>query len=417
MLSQIIDLVALAALLRALSNFCGLVTSLRARARFIAHSRPGVESQRKIFVIIAVFNEQAVIDETCAYFSEIIENEPGIHLLICGTVREHTEGENPTLNRARLALNNIARCRVIECPIADGYKAEQIQYAYLNSGAGPEDYLAFYDVDSRPEPAVFAEVNGTGGNACILQQHALFLQNLSHLGRKPLQMGQALYQSRWTLAHEIPRFSLYRHRLTPFVHLVGHGLFVKRWVLDEFRGIPTGTIVDDAHLGFFMAAQKYMVASLGSVDFSDNPEKFSETYRQLYGWSRGPLDVAAYLRSYRNTGQPLSPGRAAAMCITAYGYWAQWIVTSPAIILLLGAAILGRPLAIAWLIAYLADFALAYAGLGRLYPVRGLPPAAKAVGAMVLFALICSLPAFGSFFDKVLRRTRAKYKTTHWPSA
>ncbi len=400
------------ACLRQAFNLCGLLGSI---GRMWPRAQAAWYDPEDLVIIVPVFQETGIIEDTCNFFAQLIAPHVSCRLLICGTARERIDGVNPTLLLARRALQGMARCDVIEAPNSAADKAGQLEFAVRRSGSRPTTYLCLYDVDSRPERATLSEFEQLRRSAApsIIQQHSLFVGNLDAIRSRPLQLGQALYQSRWTLAHEIPRYALYRAGITPYAHLVGHGLFLRKSVIDDFRGMPTGAIVDDAHLGFFATAQKLSIESMKSVDIADNPTTLSETFRQLYGWSRGPLDVREYVKNFRHTGNTLSQIKSAATCVVAYMYWLQWILTTPVMILLTSMLIMGNLTALIWACLYLVDFIICYFAMSRVFKIRGLPGLLSSLCAMYAFALVCSVPAFVAFFDKIRGVRGQKYKTTH----
>lgn len=413
-LSTIADLLATGALIRQVNTTLGLRSTFRQLGAVPPPPNPKHLPPPRLTIIIPVYREERIISETCAFYAEALRELPHIELVICGTARERDLDRNPTLDIAREALLGVRGARVIEYPQSNGFKVDQLNFALdVTQGVGASEYVAVFDVDSRPEPGTFEEFTTAAlSRPDVVQQHALFVKNLPSLEGKPLQIGQAFYQSRWTIAHEVPRFRLYSAGLSPFVHLIGHGMFVRRELLKEYGGFPTGTTTDDAHIGFFVTADRRRIVSIRAFDISDNPTNWAETSAQLYGWSRGPFDAAVYARSYLAVrGASASRTRAYISALVCFWFWLQWALTSFVLIALILSALSGGLIAACVLALYATEMHIAVRFV-QMRTARHLNPTLL-TGQALLFALISSVPALSAFWDVLTRRHRSKYKSTH----
>jgi hypothetical protein len=411
------DAVAATAVFRELS-----LVLIRTRAAYTLRQIPGVRESpepTRIFIVIPVFREVDLIAECCRYFEDLAKRCGNAQVLICGTARERLNGVNATLDLAASSIYDAQLIKVVECPLECGSKAEQINYALTTvEDLKGDDFIGIYDVDSRPSGNTLAFISSrVTSDVDIVQQHAVFTGNIFRINGNILLLGQALYQSRWTLVHEIGRFWLYNKNIIPAVHLVGHGLFIRARVLIIYNGIPTETDIEDAHLGFYASVDNLTIRSLPMFDISDSPENLRESFSQIYGWSKGPREAPLYARYYLQKAGARKIDRIRLWCVevSTLFVWARWSATSVVCVWLLILLASGNLLAWLWLLVYGIHNALIIKRLGELAGRRVSSPLIATV-AIIAWISLASAPVILSFIDATLGVRRRKYKTSHRPA-
>jgi len=132
------------------------------------------------------------------------------------------------------------------------------------------DYLLIYNADSAVDAfSIHAMVKGIQAGSPVIQQSSLFLKNINDIlkNRAFLAAGDAIFQSRWTLVREMPRYLIGsgRLRFVPtllsknwYAHCVGHGLLIQAAVLDRVGGFPTPSVgLEDSALGFNLRSRGF----------------------------------------------------------------------------------------------------------------------------------------------------------------
>ncbi|KKS92397.1 MAG: hypothetical protein UV68_C0046G0011 [Candidatus Collierbacteria bacterium GW2011_GWC2_43_12] len=109
-------------------------------------------------------------------------------------------------------------------------------------------------------------------------------------------------QSRWTFAHEIAR--LLRQSISSskffskyaYAHVVGHGLIIRKNVLGEVDGFPTGTMTEDLFLGYLLRSKGYEIFPIPHLELADSPKTLRGLWDQKYVWFWGPMKNISYLK-------------------------------------------------------------------------------------------------------------------------
>jgi hypothetical protein len=415
MFSMIFDLLIGLLIVRTALNNVATFTSI---VQIIRHKgKPTtIHKDHSLAVILPVLNETEMIAETIGCIDQIIKEFPNTKVYIVGTARERdAQGLNPTLERANAMHLPSARFETTECTITDGFKAHQLNHAISGICTPPTStWVLVEDIDSRLSiQGLWQIAQSINEDAPVIQQHAVFLTNVAEAGI--LQKSQALYQSRWTLTHEMTRVRL--RRLTGWwsSHLVGHGLCINLALLRRFGGFPEDTPIEDAHLGYYLCTSNVPFRSLDVLERADCPTSFRDSWQQQYGWSFGPMNYPKYLEAYRRkypTEWARQWPKAVIALLIGVGGYLRWLFSS-VIILTILILVVGHPLTVGvWLCLYLISFSQAAWLFWREGYIRGrLALAAPAL--MFLHILWASLPPIAALVDTMLARKVAKYKTTH----
>jgi len=144
-----------------------------------------------------------------------------------------------------------------------------------------------------------AMVKGIQAGSPVIQQSSLFLKNINDIlkNRAFLAAGDAIFQSRWTLVREMPRYLIGsgRLRFVPtllsknwYAHCVGHGLLIQAAVLDRVGGFPTPSVgLEDSALGFNLRSRGIQVTPISILENGDAAESLTSLIRQKASWVSG----------------------------------------------------------------------------------------------------------------------------------
>lgn len=368
---------------------------------------------KTIYIILKVYREEAHIADAVRYLDHLVNRYLGVHAIIVGTAREkNAEGRNGTLRIAGELVKN-TRIAILEAPetIPPGI-AGQLNYA-LSSLTNPEAvWVLSIDVDGRMDEEGLEEIiYHVNNNAPVILQSSLFLKNFSELD--VFQMGHALLQSRWTIAHEMLRVRLYRYLGLVLAHVVGHGTCINLEIIRRYGGYPTETPVEDIQLGFNLVCDGVDIISCNSLERSETPRSVWAGLKQEWAWSFGamyyPLYYWHYERARRATGHAHSL-RAAVMGVQGVVLYCNWLVVSWVICLALWSGLHGSGLAGAFVGLYYAEYALAALGFWRLGRLSRIGVAAALV-AVPTAILRRSISANVALLGRLVGIGRGLYKT------
>ena len=250
--------------------------------------------------------------------------------------KKHTR----TYIKELIECSGVSNVRIIDYPHAEGVMAHQLNYAVetlAKEGYSKDTFLLIYNADSHVSQDLLSTIEKTieefpGAN--VIQQSALFFENFS--AYPPTMRGAflaavALLQSRWTLAHEIPRIMTQsRSKLGAFLegaHVVGHGLIIRLHTLARVGNFPTTTINEDLPLGYLLRLNGEVIHPLPLFESAESPTTIRAMFNQYETWGYGTLLYPTYLLlAYSLKGMPL--GRALLWAIRYSFRAVSWMFSS-----------------------------------------------------------------------------------------
>jgi hypothetical protein len=259
-------------------------------------------------------------------------------------------------------------------PGTNGNMNQQLDYAlkHLSSYLNPQEfekippYLVVYNADSRPHVDTLGLMMRICNNYYhehdsypkVLQQPAIYLENISHLGLGSrlaglLLQATALLQSRWVLSHEIPRLQRQSrsallfdagklnlfHKLTgaDSALCVGHGLFLRYDVardleLFSLQNIADSTIADDLLWSFLLCINHIPMLPIPLLESAESPTTVKSLILQKGGWFLG---YTQYFRCRMAALESNKFNRTDVELVTLHGLFRAitWLLLSPAIFL------------------------------------------------------------------------------------
>lgn len=230
-----------------------------------------------------------------------------------------------------------------------GRKAAQVNAAVAELATdSAEEYIAVYDVDSRPSPELLRRTAEFLARRCgedgdllrVVQQSARFatLGAAGSWWERSLCRGAARVQTLWTVRREIPNLRRYarsvrRPRTSPVLRglaqTVGHGLLVRADVFREVGGLPTFTVLDDVAFGYRLTVAGIPVDSLPFTTTVPAAEYLPEVLAQDERWFQSYLDYPKCAIHWHRQGQG-SPLNHAVALATGARRGMAWLLVSPA---------------------------------------------------------------------------------------
>lgn len=365
--------------------------SIIASQRLIEKGVPEKKKEGKfprIVIVLPVLREERIIEDTLEHFANLNYPQDRFSIVVVTTEKEKASNCKPnTIDIVWSLRRRYPMLKILHYPHPDGLKADQINYMADNfhrlfPGENSEEtFYAFYDADSRPERdtlMIFSRILLEHKKVNVFQQSASYLNNYAALSTKGFFEGnllkaQALKQTRFILAHEIPRIQrvfkatsgrskglLDRATYAP---TIGHGLFVRVSFLDEVRFPPRHT-PEDMFWGFLVTSLGEPIVFIPSLDRSETPDSIRKLFHQLASWFKGPLLGFTYRRFLRESFPKAfkrNRTRVTLMSLFALADAASWLATSFLMWLCIIACVLWNwmvPLFIMLIIVHLAGIIL-----------------------------------------------------------
>ena len=285
------------------------------------HLQSGSAVRSKIFIIVPLLREQARLSPLLDRFSELVKRYSFLQLVLVTSERELVEKKFQDASMTTQELITASevfrslpagRKHHFHFPFNNHLISEQLNFALSKlleaKLATNSDYILLYNADSLID---FSTINEMAElvkrGVLIAQQSSLFLKNIEGLllKREYVAAGDAIFQSRWTLEREIPRYLIGSGMVSfiPsvvsknwFAHCVGHGLLIQISVLDRIGGFPMPVVgLEDSATGFKLRALGLKITPIPVLENGDAAETVGSLVRQKSNWVRGPIGSVEYL--------------------------------------------------------------------------------------------------------------------------
>lgn len=275
-----------------------------------------ITKEIRLFILIPCLNEQKNIVGTLAYFQKICKPFKNVFLYSVTTeVEKQFLNKNYTWDiiQSEIQNNNYDNIHNIHYPYNTGFMSHQLNYAinYLKENCliTESDYIVIYNADSRPHPYTFNWVlnNIRKYGFEIYQQLSTVFQNFDDFGnsfRGLLLKTFAILQTRFSLAHELPRL---RRTVSSnsFIkkysnaHCIGHGLFIPYKKLESLGSFSEYTMTEDIFLGFLIRATGNPIKPIPYLESIVSPTSIWKNLYQKYIWYWGPMYYPYYYQYYK----------------------------------------------------------------------------------------------------------------------
>jgi hypothetical protein len=369
----------------------------------------GGDRQPALHMVLPVLWEQAHVGAAIRWFAALARELPGSTVTVVTTAREEREREHlidaltrcprreitarrfPHLTPAELrqltpdavdpdgrltsdAVRSVLSARRLTCVVVadllrgldlaaapirhlhyrgEGRKAAQVNYAVAQLDPSRDhDYVAVYDVDSRPDLALMRRTlayiagchRADGHLPPVVQQSARFETTWAtdQTWQRHLCRGAARLQTLWTMRREIPSFRRYAaaaRRPTGFAAIdaarrglaqtVGHGLLIRVDIHRRIGGLPEYTVLDDLPFGYQLTTAGIPVHAAPVMLVAPAPERVDDLLATHRRWFRSYLDYPLCARAARRGGRGSRVDHAIALTVAGYRA-ATWLLATPA---------------------------------------------------------------------------------------
>lgn len=324
----------------------------------------GTMTDPRMWIVVPVYQEQAVVEESWRRFRALTEGRPWLRVVFCTTIRE---GHEPGSTHDILSHLCTPGCGVhlIRYPLSHGVMAHQVNHAvrWIREAEGGDFVFGLYNVDSVIESATLAHARVRFGEdmSAVLQQYAAYFPAPDGRGFGAGVLEHiALWQTRWSLHFELGRL-LVDHAflgppaargalarlLAPFHYVIGHGLWMSRATWEAVGGFPEDELNEDAALGLKLHVRGIRIEPIPALEEAEPPPRLRAYLRQQAVWFNGPFFAWRYAWKELTRAEDRERPPVSATQVLAAGFKLQlhavyWALGPPLLLLAL-------PATLAWL--------------------------------------------------------------------
>lgn len=388
-----------------------------------------------IVILIPLLREQATSPHLIRMLANHLEHFSELRVVFVTTEREQVEvsrGEKTTMEVIQLLLHEYPQCKNkifhLHFPRINKVIAEQLNYGLNFIKNRPEwpasnTYVMLLNADSIVASEAFAEViNLAKQGVPVIQQSSLFLSNVPMLLRAGaiIEAAHGVYQSCWTLAHEIPRYLAARcfhwWRMPQgsaliIAHCVGHGLTIKISALDSIGSFyENGFGGEDLAFGVALQMKGTPITPGKILENAQTPIRFCDLEKQLSAWFLATTGYVAFAK-YALQASPTRLWAARWQALLGLVDAMRWLVKGPLILWMFYEAIVNH--ALLWMTGVyllycygpLIVLIILWQKLPRnLFPKPPVSDIVKLIFVYPIIPIIRSLPAF---FGVIIRCSMA----------
>lgn len=243
--------------------------------------KKGNAINKKIYLIIPVMNEVKNIEKSICYFDKM---KSYVKVIYVTTSKEKNKATYYGIkkNIDKYKTTNIS---LINCPNKFGTMANQLNYA--SKSLKENDIIGIYNIDSFPPKETFGYVLENLTDDTVLQQVSYFDDERSGI----LKSCQN-WQNRWSLIYEMGKYL--SNMDLEFKYTIGHGLFLKKSILDKVGYWSENDINEDNEFGFRLLCNEIKIKPIPYLEKADFAKSLKIYIKQQSTWVNGPLYAFSY---------------------------------------------------------------------------------------------------------------------------
>lgn len=246
------------------------------------------KSGQRVTVIIPAMNEVNNVEKSVHFF----KNMKDLCNVIYVTTSKEKKGETYYKIREEIKKQGASNIIVVNSPNREGTMANQLNYAIKEIGT--EEIFAIYNIDSKPERKTFEYVLSNIKDNMVLQQVSYFDDPLVGIMKSAQN-----WQNRWSIVYEMGRYL--DDRKLEFKYCIGHGLFMKKKVIETVGYFSESEINEDNEFGYRLNINNILIKPIPFMEQADFARNKKIYIKQQSTWVNGPLYAFSYYRKNKKT--------------------------------------------------------------------------------------------------------------------
>lgn len=253
------------------------------------------ELYNDIVIIVPVYNEQNVIRQSFLNFKSLMDY--GIEVIYVATEKEDAKVTTYALLEQLIEEYQIENyCRLLLYPKTEGVMAHQLNYAVNHI---ENDKIVFiYNVDSVVDIKTIDYIlkNRDKLENDVFQQYSYSAyETKSHFITSAI-----MWQNRWSVSYELPRtIKNVKVEIDKFNYVIGHGLALRKKMLDRIGRFSEEQINEDNVLGYRLHAEQISINPVPHLEKIDFAADLKTYVKQQSVWFNGPLYAFRYFLQLR----------------------------------------------------------------------------------------------------------------------
>lgn len=267
------------------TNIKSLIRYFKAKRFLMKNKDTKINNTKKeiIHIIIPVYHEVNNIKKSIEYFSKIPE--------LCKVYYVTTSKEKniATYNEVERQIEEQQAKNIFldNCPNTEGTMANQLNY--IAKKLPETSIIAIYNIDSFPEIKTFQYVINNLKEKEVYQQVSYF----NNENRGILKSAQN-WQNRWSIIYEMGKYLGNKEK--SFVYTIGHGLFLRKSILDKCGYWSEDEINEDNEFGYRLLCNNIKIKPIPFMEQADFANSLSIYVKQQSTWVNGPLYAFSYFK-------------------------------------------------------------------------------------------------------------------------
>lgn len=265
------------------------------------------QKSSRIIIIIPVLREQNIIYKTLERFASLKQVEKIIFVTTEKENLEKNEKSETTFDILKREGKKYSNIEIVHYPYATGVVAHQLNYACQSlEDRNYDGFVLIYNADSvifQNSISGFQDYIYRHSFVNVIQQSAIFTDNYTYYPntfRGDILKATALYQSRWTFAHELYRLRKQLEDENKWLgecgHVVGHGLCIRLQTLAEIGYFPSDVPNEDMPLGFYLKLKGEKIHVLPILEIGESPRTIKAVIAQYTSWFYGVIYYPTYFK-------------------------------------------------------------------------------------------------------------------------
>lgn len=238
------------------------------------------EKNNFISLLIPVFQEEVIIENTIEYFNQIQNPNIQVYYITTEKERQLFWEINPT---EEVLKKLVSPTKIITYPYTTWDKSSQLNYAIsllINKYKDNQHFFAIFDADSRPDLIWLEEIIRDAQPEKVYQMVSIYNTNFSSLSC--INKANAILQTRRSFYFELQRLSsnYYWDNTKKLMYLVGHGLIINENLIKQ-HPLPENSITEDILYWYFLFLSKIYAKPLLYFDYCSVPTSLNTNLIQI----------------------------------------------------------------------------------------------------------------------------------------
>ena len=273
-------------IIKSLYRFIKVTKSLKNSKKHINVAPCNYKKIPKIEILIPVFEETGLIEESILYFDTLSEY---VNTTYISTSREENH-ETFDLAVKAIQKHNTTSIKIINCPNKVGNIATQLNYGVKELMGDP--IVGIYNVDSKPTVDCFVYVLNNVTKNQVLQQVSYFDEQ-----DKGILKSAQMWQNRWSYIYEMGKYQN-KNKLFNFKYTIGHGFFGRLSTINSVGGWDDDQINEDNIMGYKLLLKNIDIGGIPYMEQALFAKNLRIYIKQQSVWFNGPLYAFKYYLKY-----------------------------------------------------------------------------------------------------------------------